>query len=117
MLEYRRLGSSAGCRTGSSQGSGEHGQAPGVFDQAASVLLDPLALTVFDAEHSQDEERWFTLGMSSTGKLLALSHTYSATRCLEREGQGDLGTGGNAVGTAAVRGRAAVRLAVSGYRG
>jgi hypothetical protein len=25
------------------------------FDQAATVLLDPLALTVFDAEHSQAE--------------------------------------------------------------
>lgn len=31
--------------------------------QAASVLLDPLALTVFDTSHSQDEERWFTLGL------------------------------------------------------
>jgi uncharacterized protein len=36
------------------------------FDQAATVLLDPLALTVFDAEHSQHEERWFTLGTSRT---------------------------------------------------
>ncbi|HRH82095.1 MAG TPA: BrnT family toxin [Thiobacillaceae bacterium] len=33
------------------------------FAQAASVLLDPLALTVFDTSHSQDEERWFTLGL------------------------------------------------------
>jgi uncharacterized DUF497 family protein len=40
------------------------------------VLLDPLAVTVFDAAHSQHEERWFTLGTSSEGKLLAVSHTY-----------------------------------------
>jgi len=40
------------------------------------VLLDPLALTVFDAAHSQTEERWFTLGMDKGGKLLAVSHTY-----------------------------------------
>jgi uncharacterized protein len=40
------------------------------------VLLDPLHMTVFDAAHSQDEERWFTLGASSEGKLLAVSHTY-----------------------------------------
>jgi uncharacterized protein len=53
------------------------------FAQAASVLLDPLALTVFDAAHSQDEERWFTLGTSSDGKLLALSHTYQASSPLE----------------------------------
>jgi uncharacterized protein len=49
------------------------------FDQAATVLADALALTVFDAEHSQSEERWFTLGMSSSGKLLAVSHTFAAT--------------------------------------
>ena len=49
------------------------------FVQAASVPLDALALTVFDATHSQDEERWFTLGMSSEGKLLAVSHTYQHT--------------------------------------
>lgn len=47
------------------------------FAQAATVLLDPLALTVFDAEHSGDtEDRWFTLGMSSNRRLLAVSHTY-----------------------------------------
>ena len=40
------------------------------------MLLDPLALTVFDAAHSQTEERWFTLGMDNEGKLLAMSHTY-----------------------------------------
>lgn len=54
----------------------KHGVA---FAQAASVLLDPLALTVFDAAHSQDEERWFTLGLSGEGRLLAVAHTYQAT--------------------------------------
>jgi uncharacterized protein len=50
------------------------------FAQAATVLADPLALTVFDAEHShQREERWFTLGLSSQGRLLAVAHTYTAT--------------------------------------
>lgn len=49
------------------------------FVQVATVLLDALALTVFDAAHSQTEERWFTLGMSSDGKLLAVSHTYQHT--------------------------------------
>lgn len=46
------------------------------FSEAATVLLDPLALTVFDAEHRQTEDRWFTLGASGEGKLLAVSHTY-----------------------------------------
>jgi uncharacterized DUF497 family protein len=28
------------------------------FDQAATVFLDPLALTVYDVASSDDEERW-----------------------------------------------------------
>ena len=40
------------------------------------MILDPLALTVFDAEHSEAEERWFTLGQTSDGRLLAVAHTY-----------------------------------------
>ncbi len=46
------------------------------FARAATVLSDPFALTVFDAEHSAFEERWFTLGLSADNKLLAVSHTY-----------------------------------------
>lgn len=46
------------------------------FAQAATVMLDPLALTVFDAAHSETEERWFTLGQAREGQLLAISHTY-----------------------------------------
>jgi len=49
------------------------------FSQAATVLQDALALTVFDDAHRAFEERWFTLGMSNDGKLLAVSHTYQHT--------------------------------------
>ena len=41
--------------------------------------MEPPALSVFDAAHSQAEERWFTLGMASDDKLLAVSHTYQHT--------------------------------------
>ena len=41
------------------------------FELAASVLLDPLARTAFDEAHSDFEERWFTLGLASDGKLLS----------------------------------------------
>lgn len=54
------------------------------FEQAATVFLDALAVTVFDAAHSQYEERWFTLGHTANGALLAVAHTYqasSASRC------------------------------------
>ena len=54
----------------------KHGVA---FDRAASVFADALALTIFDAEHSAFEERWFTLGMDDSGKLLAISHIYATT--------------------------------------
>lgn len=54
----------------------KHGVA---FAQAGSVFADALALTVFDEARSEFEERWFTLGMDSQGKLLAVSHTYTAT--------------------------------------
>ncbi len=49
------------------------------FADAASVLLDPLALTLFDAAHSLGEERWFTLGTATGGALLALAHTFQTT--------------------------------------
>ena len=49
------------------------------FPQAATVFADALALTVLDAAHSESEERWFTLGIASNGKLLAVSHTYTTT--------------------------------------
>jgi uncharacterized protein len=52
----------------------KHGVA---FTHAATVFADALALTVFDREHSDFEERWFTLGTSSSGTLLAVSHTYT----------------------------------------
>ncbi len=40
------------------------------FREAMTVMLDPLAMTFFDAEHSQDEERWISVGRSSEGTLL-----------------------------------------------
>ena len=46
------------------------------FAQSATLMLDPLALTVFDAAHSETEERWFTLGHTDEGQLLAVAHTY-----------------------------------------
>ena len=31
---------------------------------------------MFDEQHSQDEERWVTLGLDRTGTLLVVAHTY-----------------------------------------
>ena len=46
------------------------------FEQASSVFLDPLALTIFDEAHSHDEERWWLLGHDASGTLLLVAHTH-----------------------------------------
>lgn len=46
------------------------------FDEAASVFLDSLAVSGADPDHSADEFRYITFGMSSLGRLLAVCHTY-----------------------------------------
>jgi uncharacterized protein len=48
------------------------------FERAATVFLDPLALTVRDEEHSGDEARWITLGRDATGAYVLLVHTFFA---------------------------------------
>ena len=46
------------------------------FEQAATVFLDPHALSMFDEGHSDAEDRWITLGISVAGNLLAVHHTF-----------------------------------------
>ena len=46
------------------------------FERAATVFLDPEALSEFDEPHSQDEERWITLGLDRTGSLVVVCHTF-----------------------------------------
>ena len=46
------------------------------FEVAATVFKDPQALSVFDAEHSEDEERWITMGIASSGNLIVVVHTH-----------------------------------------
>jgi hypothetical protein len=46
------------------------------FDEAATVFLDPMALSGPDPDHSLDESRYISFGVSSVGHLLAVSHTY-----------------------------------------
>jgi uncharacterized DUF497 family protein len=45
------------------------------FEEAASVFGDPLALTFPDPDHSIDEKRWLTFGVSQTDRLLAVAHS------------------------------------------
>lgn len=50
-----------------------------VFSEAMEVFLDPLALSLYDEGHSEDEERWISLGCARNGKLLVVVHTYAST--------------------------------------
>ena len=45
------------------------------FEEAATVFSDPLAILLPDPDHSQGEERFLVLGMSSRQRVLVVSHS------------------------------------------
>ena len=45
------------------------------FSEASSVFSDELADTSPDPDHSTDEDRFITIGMSNRSRLLIVSHT------------------------------------------
>ncbi|HEX7219642.1 MAG TPA: BrnT family toxin [Burkholderiales bacterium] len=45
------------------------------FQEATTVFGDALAVTVTDPDHSLGEERFITVGQSSSGQLLVVCHT------------------------------------------
>jgi uncharacterized DUF497 family protein len=47
------------------------------FDEAKTVFLDPLAETFDDPDHSVDEQRFITIGMSAQQHLLFVAHADS----------------------------------------
>ena len=51
----------------------KHGVA---FDEAATVFRDSRAVTIFDPDHSEVEDRWITMGISEKGRLLIVIHTF-----------------------------------------
>ena len=44
------------------------------FEEASTVFGDPLALSFSDLDHSYDEHRFLTFGLSSSGRPIVLSH-------------------------------------------
>ena len=46
------------------------------FEQAAAIFKDRRAISIYDDEHSDREDRWVTLGLSSNGILLVAHHTF-----------------------------------------
>lgn len=45
------------------------------FEEAATALTDPMSSTGHDPDHSVDEKRYITLGVSKSSRLLVISHT------------------------------------------
>ena len=45
------------------------------FREAASVFRDPLGITIFDPDHSEEEDRFIAFGFSGVGRLLMVAHT------------------------------------------
>ncbi len=50
------------------------------FEEAATALEDELSLTGDDPDHSSDEARLITFGVSRAGRLLVVSHTERGER-------------------------------------
>lgn len=46
------------------------------FEHAATIFKDPRAISIYDNEHSENEDRWITMGLSISGTLLTVNHTY-----------------------------------------
>jgi uncharacterized DUF497 family protein len=47
------------------------------FELAASVFRDSLARSILDRDSSPGEERWVTLGGTTSGNLLVVAHTWN----------------------------------------
>ena len=45
------------------------------FEEASTVFEDPQFITFQDEEHSADEERYITIGLSKNSQLLMVAHT------------------------------------------
>lgn len=46
------------------------------FEEASTVFYDEEALVIDDPDHSEDEERFLILGISSNANLLVVCHCY-----------------------------------------
>ena len=50
------------------------------FEEAATIFNDPKIATISDPDHSEQEERFVSLGMSFIQRLLSVIHTERAER-------------------------------------
>ena len=48
------------------------------FEEAATVFDDPAFITLLDEAHSHSEERYLTIGLSASNRLLLIAHAERA---------------------------------------
>jgi uncharacterized protein len=64
------------------------------FEEAATAFADPLSRTIYDPDHSDDEDRFILMGATQGRKLVVVAHTdrndtirlISARKATRREG-------------------------------
>ena len=45
------------------------------FAEAVTIFNDELSITISDPDHSSEEDRYITIGLSNRGRLIMVSHT------------------------------------------
>ena len=50
------------------------------FEEAITIFGDPTTITIFDAEHSDAEDRFIDIGLSASGRVLVVVYTERGPR-------------------------------------
>ncbi len=50
------------------------------FDEAKTAFNDPFSVTIYDPDHSSDEQRYIDIGLSSKGRLIVVSYSERGER-------------------------------------
>lgn len=50
------------------------------FEESVTVFYDPLLATMPDPDHSEEEQRYITIGQSVKGRILIISYTERQNR-------------------------------------
>jgi hypothetical protein len=50
------------------------------FEEGATIFNDPGVVTISDPDHSEDEDRYISIGKSVTRRLLTVVHAYRKER-------------------------------------
>lgn len=82
MLESYLIGKGIKCNlNGTRKRRSKTNENTGVaFEEASTIFSDPLAITFADPDHSYDEDRYLTFGLSRLDRLLVVSHTFREDR-------------------------------------